>query len=52
MVGRVELLVHLLPVLWGRRDVPGEALLATEVSHVPACTLGQALSTEGETDCS
>lgn len=29
----MELLVHMLPYLWGRSDVPGEALLAAKVSN-------------------
>lgn len=40
MVGRVELLVHLLSILRGRRDVPGAALPAAAVGpsvHPPWC---------------
>lgn len=50
-MGRVELLVYLLPVLRGRRDVPGEALLAAEVSRVPARAFGQVSSGRRETGC-
>lgn len=32
----MEFLVHMLPHLWGRSDVPGEALLAAKVSSLTA----------------
>lgn len=41
----MELLVHLLPVLWRGCDVPREALLETEVSCGPtwACSQGNGM---------